>query len=143
VKPSAKGLETAGGLAVVAAVIAVTGLSMEAFDSVSPGRSAWTVEERAILGSLSLSSLDPIPPDPSNRYADDTAASRFGSKLFFDTRLSSNGLVACATCHAPEKGFQDGIPLGRGVGVAGRRTMPIAGTAYSPWQFWDGRADSN
>jgi cytochrome c peroxidase len=142
VKPSAKGLETAGGLAVVAAVIAVTGLSMEAFDSVSPGRSAWTVEERAILGSLSLSSLDPIPPDPSNRYADDTAASRFGSKLFFDTRLSSNGLVACATCHAPEKGFQDGIPLGRGVGVAGRRTMPIAGTAYSPWQFWDGRADS-
>jgi cytochrome c peroxidase len=33
--------------------------------------------------------------------------------------------------------------LGKGVGAAGRRTMPIAGTAYSPWQFWDGRADSH
>jgi cytochrome c peroxidase len=141
-KPSTKGLAIAGGLAIVVALIAGTDLSKDAFDGAASGGSAWTAEERAVLATLSLSGLDPVPPDPSNRYADDAAASRFGSKLFFDTRLSSNGLVACATCHAPEKGFQDGVPLGRGVGVAGRRTMPIAGTAHSPWQFWDGRADS-
>jgi cytochrome c peroxidase len=32
--------------------------------------------------------------------------------------------------------------LARGVGTTTRRTMPIAGTAYSPWLFWDGRKDS-
>jgi cytochrome c peroxidase len=56
--------------------------------------------------------------------------------------LSGNGAVACASCHVAEKDFQDGRPLGRGMGTAGRRTMPVAGTAYSPWQFWNGRADS-
>jgi len=96
-----------------------------------------------MLRSLSLSSLGPLPADPSNRVADDPAARRLGNRLFHDTRLSSNGRVSCATCHLPEKGFQDDLPLGRGVGTTGRRTMPIAGTAYSPWQFWDGRADSH
>ncbi|HKC40433.1 MAG TPA: cytochrome c peroxidase, partial [Gemmatimonadales bacterium] len=70
------------------------------------------------------------------------AAARLGHALFFDTRLSRTGRVSCASCHVPDKDFQDGLPLGQGVGTAGRRTMPIAGTAYSPWQFWDGRADS-
>jgi cytochrome c peroxidase len=28
------------------------------------------------------------------------------------------------------------------VGLTDRRSMPIAGTAYSPWLFWDGRKDS-
>lgn len=102
----------------------------------------WTAEERAMLQSLSLVSLAPLPADPSNRYADVPAAARLGARLFFDTLMSGNGRVSCATCHQPELGFQDGIALGKGVGTAGRRTMPIAGTAYSPWQFWDGRADS-
>lgn len=105
-------------------------------------RGGWSEEERETLRSLALSSLGPLPADPSNRYADDTAAARLGHRLFFDTRLSANGRVACATCHVPGQNFQDGKPLGEGVGTAGRRTMPIAGTAYSPWQFWDGRADS-
>jgi cytochrome c peroxidase len=65
-----------------------------------------------------------------------------GQRLFFDTRLSSNGKVACASCHLPEQGFQDSRPLGQGVGTTTRRTMPIAGMAYSPWLFWDGRKDS-
>jgi cytochrome c peroxidase len=83
-----------------------------------------------------------VPADPSNRYADDSTAARLGQHLFFDTRLSSNGKVSCASCHLPAQDFQDGKPLADGVGTTSRRTMPIAGTAYSPWQFWDGRADS-
>lgn len=102
----------------------------------------WTAEERAMLKSLSLSSLEKLPADPSNRFADDDAAAALGNRLFFETRLSSNGQVSCGTCHMPEKGFQDGLPLAKGVGTTGRRTMPIAGMAYSPWQFWDGRMDS-
>jgi cytochrome c peroxidase len=105
-------------------------------------RGEWTKEERAMLRSLSLSSLAPLAPDPSNRYSEDSAAARLGQRLFFDARLSGNGKVSCASCHVPRQDFQDGRPLGVGVGTAGRRTMPVAGTAHSPWQFWDGRADS-
>src|SRR5690606_15553813 len=92
--------------------------------------------------SLSIKSLPPLPPDPSNRYGDDPRAAALGHQLFFDTRLSANGKVSCATCHDPGRDFQDGLPLAVGVGTNTRRTMPIAGTAYSPWMFWDGRKDS-
>ena len=105
-------------------------------------RTRWTSEERETLRSLSLSALGPLAADPSNRYADDSAAARLGHQLFFDTRLSGAGTVACASCHLPDQQFQDGQPLARGVGVTTRRTMPVAGTAHSPWQFWDGRTDS-
>ena len=128
-------------------VAAVAGLlSLVAASTALRGRptagGGWSARERAVLRSLSLSRLGPLPADPSNRYADDSAAARLGHRLFFDTRLSSTGTVACATCHVPSRDFQDGRPLGQGVGTAGRRTMPVAGTAHSPWQFWDGRADS-
>lgn len=102
----------------------------------------WSADELKVLQSLSLSSLEPLPPDPSNRVADDARAAQLGKSLFFDTRLSGNGKVACATCHIREKDFQDGTALAKGMGTTTRRTMPIVGGAHSPWQFWDGRADS-
>jgi cytochrome c peroxidase len=119
-----------------------TAASTAAYRSQSGSPQPWTADELTVLRSLSLSSLEALPADPSNKHADDAAAIRLGRALFFDTRLSSNGRVSCGTCHLPDQGFQDGIPLGRGVGTADRRTMPIAATAYSPWLFWDGRADS-
>ncbi|HKO16313.1 MAG TPA: cytochrome c peroxidase [Gemmatimonadaceae bacterium] len=106
------------------------------------GAPRWSAAERKMMHSLSLAGLEPLPHDASNRYADDARAAALGRALFFDTRLSGNGQVSCATCHVPGRGFQDGTPLGHGVGTTGRRTMPIAGTAHSPWLFWDGRADS-
>ena len=105
-------------------------------------RGTWTTAELATLRSLSLRSLEPLDRDPSNRYANDPRAAALGRDLFFDTRLSGNGRVSCATCHVATQDFQDGKPLADGVGRTARRTMPIAGTAHSPWLFWDGRADS-
>jgi cytochrome c peroxidase len=105
-------------------------------------RSTWTTAELAMLRSLSLRSLEPLGADASNRYADDARAAALGRDLFFDTRLSGNGRVSCATCHVATQDFQDGKPLADGVGRTARRTMPIAGTAHSPWLFWDGRTDS-
>lgn len=102
----------------------------------------WSPQERATLASLSLASLEPLRPDPSNRYADDERAAAFGRELFFDTRLSGNGKVSCGTCHLPSMDFQDGKALAEGVGTTDRRTMPVAGTAHSAWLFWDGRSDS-
>jgi cytochrome c peroxidase len=102
----------------------------------------WTVEERAVIQSLALDALPPLPKDPSNRVADDPRAVELGRALFFETRLSTNGQVACVSCHLPERQFQDDLPLSRGVGINNRRTMPIAGMAHSPFLFWDGRKDS-
>jgi cytochrome c peroxidase len=95
-----------------------------------------------MLRSLSLSSLEKLQPDPSNRFGDDPRAAALGRALFFDTRLSGNGKVSCATCHVPAQDFQDGVPLAHGVGTTARRTMPIVGTAHNAWFFWDGRASS-
>lgn len=103
---------------------------------------SWSDREIEMLRSLSIKSLPPLPPDPSNRYGDDPRAAALGHRLFFDTRLSVNGKVSCATCHDPRRDFQDGLPLAVGAGTNTRRTMPIAGTAHSPWMFWDGRKDS-
>ena len=102
----------------------------------------WSDEERRIIASLRLASLPPPPPSPSNRVADDPAAARLGQRLFFDTRLSGNGTISCATCHQPERLFTDGLTVSQGLGRTDRNAMSLLGTAYSPWLFWDGRKDS-
>lgn len=98
--------------------------------------------ELETVSGLSLERLKPMPRDPGNRWADDAAAAALGQKLFFDVRLSGNGRVSCATCHDPENDFQDSMPLAKGMGTTNRRTMPVAGAAYAPFLFWDGRKDS-
>jgi cytochrome c peroxidase len=106
------------------------------------GEPDFTEAEKAMIASLSLSALPPLPPDPTNRYADLPAAAAFGATLFFEQRLSRDGNVSCATCHIIDRQFQDDRPLAIGVATTNRRTMPLAGVARSPWFFWDGRKDS-
>lgn len=126
-------------LGILVASILIGATVLHAGESKPP---RWTANERMLLRSLSLASLGPLPADPSNRYADDSSASALGHAIFFDPRFSRTGTVSCATCHVAEKDFQDDRPIGRGVATGSRRTMPIAGTANSPWYFWDGRATS-
>jgi cytochrome c peroxidase len=106
------------------------------------GQAELTPEEKSVVAGLSLAALPPLPADPTNRVADLPRAAAFGASLFFDTGLSGNGEVACATCHKIDRQFQDDIALGKGIGTMNRRTMPLAGVAWTPWQFWDGRKDS-
>jgi cytochrome c peroxidase len=67
-----------------------------------------------------------------------------GEKLFFDSRLSGDGTVACATCHDPARAFTDGRPVSIGIGGgAGQRNAPtILNALYNKTQFWDGRVDT-
>jgi len=102
----------------------------------------WTDEELKILRSLWIGSLQPLPPDPTNRVADDARAADFGHMLFFDTRLSANSKVSCASCHLPERAFTDGRKRSEGIGRTARNAPTVIGTAYNPWFFWDGRKDS-
>ena len=85
------------------------------------------------------SPLPPVPADPTNRVADDARAARLGQYLFFETRLSGNGDVSCATCHDPARSFSDGLTR-RWVGM--RHTQSLWNAGHNRWLFWDGRADS-
>ena len=102
----------------------------------------FSAEHIRVIASLSLSNLPGLPADPSNRFGDRPEAARLGEALFSDTGMSASGTIACASCHIPSRGFDDQALPGKGVGVTTRRAMPLAGTAYSPWFFWDGRTDS-
>jgi len=102
----------------------------------------WSEDDKKVLRSLSLSSLPPLPSDPSNAYADNPKAIALGKKLFFDKHFSANGQVSCATCHIPGYSFTDALALAKGMGTTTRRTMPLIGAAYQAWFFWDGRKDS-
>jgi cytochrome c peroxidase len=124
---------------VICSALLLAGATLTAATS---GSSQWTAAQLDELRSLSLSALEPVPADPTNRVADDPRAVRLGERLFFETRLSADGKVSCGTCHQPDRDFQDGTALGRGVGVTAKRTMPVAATSRSPFLFWDGRKDS-
>ena len=126
----------------ITGVIGTTTIKVAAAHGTQLSGPGWSASDRTTLRSLSLARLEPLAPDPSNRVGDDPRAAALGRELFFDTRLSGNGKVSCATCHVPAKDLQDGIPLAHGVGTTARRTMPIAGTAHNSWFFWDGRTDS-
>ncbi len=67
-----------------------------------------------------------------------------GRMLYFDTRLSADGTVSCASCHAPDQGWTDNAPVSTGIkGQKGGRSAPATiNRAYSQAQFWDGRAAS-
>jgi len=111
-------------------------------DSLKYPKPGWTDKEKRTLASLWLDKLPELAEDPSNRFADDPAAAELGHRIFFDTRFSGNGEVACVTCHQPDKHFTDGLAQAVGMGVTGRSSPSIVGTAYHPFIFWDGRADS-
>ena len=102
----------------------------------------WNATEIDILASLRLSQLPPVPQDPSNAFEKNPLAIALGKKLFFDSRFSRNSAVSCASCHDPNRYFQDDRPLAQGIGIATRRTPSIIGAGHSPWLFWDGRKDS-
>lgn len=103
---------------------------------------SWSDQERALIRSMALDQLPTYSEDPSNSVANNEQAASFGQKLYFDTRLSSNGAVSCATCHKPELYFTDGLQLAVGLDVGDRHTPSLVGLAHSPWFYWDGRKDS-
>lgn len=103
---------------------------------------AWSQDELAVLRSLALDALKPLPSDPSNHVADDPRAAALGERLFFDARFSGNGAVSCASCHMPEHHFTDARSFGVGMDMIPLNVMTLVGASYSPWQTWNGKNDS-
>lgn len=61
-----------------------------------------------------------------------------GRRLFYDKRLSSDGSVACASCHEQSRGFSDGrvAPFGVTGVLHPRNAMTLANVAYFPVLTW-------
>ena len=78
------------------------------------------------------------PPD--NPITD--AKAKLGDMIFDEKRISSDGSVACNTCHSPRNGFTTHTPASRGVGdQIGKRNAPsILNAMFYKSMFWDGRA---
>jgi cytochrome c peroxidase len=77
-----------------------------------------------------------IPPDNA------ITASRvaLGKRLFFDSILSSDNSLSCASCHHQEFGFADTLPTSFGIKHrAGTRNTPsLANIAYHPYYLREG-----
>ena len=86
--------------------------------------------------------LPPVPIPADNPPTEETIA--LGRRLYYDTALSVDSTISCASCHMPGMGFSDGKRVSNGVGgKTGVRNSPtVLNSAYWSLQFWDGRAPS-
>jgi len=101
-----------------------------------------TIPATNVLEILKLSPLPELPPNPTNQYADNEDAALLGQHLFFDSRLSANGEVSCATCHQAETDWTDQKPVSEGLETVTRNAPTLWNVAYQRWYFWDGRKDT-
>ena len=101
-----------------------------------------TIPATNVVEILKLSPLPKLPPNPTNQYADNKDAALLGQHLFFDSRLSANGEVSCATCHQVETDWTDQKPVSEGLETVSRNAPTLWNVAYQRWYFWDGRKDT-
>ena len=94
----------------------------------------YTIPAKEYLGRTYIS-----PDNPPT-----TAGVELGRYLFYDTRLSKNNNVSCASCHKQENAFTDTRRLSIGTnGERGKRqSMSLVNLAFNEHFFWDGRAEN-
>ena len=66
-----------------------------------------------------------------------------GRVLFYDTRLSTNNMISCASCHQQENAFGDFAVASTGVnGTTNRHSMRLINNRFSQetTRFWDERS---
>ena len=83
-----------------------------------------------------------VPPGAANELSGLRWAEKLGESLFSDITLSANQSVSCASCHQPENGFTDKLPVGIGLEKGVRNTQGLLDVGLQRWFGWDGGADS-
>ena len=84
----------------------------------------------------------PAVRDVTNRASGKPEAVEFGTRLFFEQRLSGSGQVSCAGCHVPERNWTDNLKRGVGMVEVYRNTPTLWNLRASRWYGWDGASDS-
>jgi len=80
----------------------------------------------------------PLPVPADNPLTE--ARVELGRRLFFDTRMSRNNTISCATCHLQSAAFTDNLAVSVGMdGLLTERNAPSLGNvAYQPRLFAEG-----
>ncbi|MBA1433595.1 MAG: cytochrome-c peroxidase [Epsilonproteobacteria bacterium] len=88
-----------------------------------------------------LLAKEPIEPIPEHVKVDARKVA-LGKKLFFDTLLSKDNTISCASCHMLQAGGDDNLRVSFGIkGQQGTRNAPtVYNSVFNFRQFWDGRA---
>jgi cytochrome c peroxidase len=96
-----------------------------------------TVPAAAAGYELDLPAHFPLPRVPDDNPLTE-AKVELGRFLFFDRRLSGNGLQSCGSCHRPELAFTDGRTnsLGSTGAPHPRGAQPLANVAYNTTLTW-------
>ncbi|RYM32032.1 c-type cytochrome [Brumimicrobium glaciale] len=78
--------------------------------------------------------------EPLDSLTFNTTLINLGEKLFFDSRLSLNNTISCATCHHPKLAFTDGKKTSVGIHQrSGKRNSPTLWNVKNQDKFmWDG-----
>ena len=134
------------GITVIAIIVTVVFMSRDDAPSVvtSPTPSDASGEfvpltpfQARVLG---FDVLDEVNLPQDNPFSEAKVA--LGRLLFFDPRLSANSAISCASCHQPNQGWTDGLPLSFGYAgsVHWRNTPTVINSAFHPKLDWDGKA---
>lgn len=96
-----------------------------------------------VPGLFAENIIPPIIPEDNPQTAQGVA---LGEMLFFDTQLSEDNSVSCASCHKPQEAFADTRQFSAGVAgsIGERNAMPLFNLAwnYDEVYLWDGSAVS-
>ena len=92
---------------------------------------------RSLPGGLGR--LPALPDDPRNPIT--PAKVELGRQLFEDPRLSGDESLSCASCHAKEMGYAEGVRFSAGAegNPMPRHTPTVLNAAYNRYINWDGK----
>ncbi|MFQ5668257.1 MAG: cytochrome-c peroxidase [Candidatus Binatia bacterium] len=135
-----------GGALLVLETVSATPVGAVAGKTAAPD-SPENTKRREVVTSGKWSMTLPLGLQASSAYipADNPMNAgkiTLGKFLYFDTRLSKDGTISCASCHIPFHGFTDPHRTSAGVGgkLGGRNSPTVINRLFSAEQFWDGRA---
>jgi len=89
--------------------------------------------------------IDHFPKMPTNVNNPVTIEGvKLGRFLFYDSILSKDYSMSCASCHQQKFAFADSVSFSKGItnNNLSRNTMPLYNLAWYPKMFWDGRAST-
>jgi cytochrome c peroxidase len=97
----------------------------------------------AIAENSEVFRQEPISPIPLHNIIENDKTA-LGESLFFDTRLSSNNQISCASCHQLESGGDDNVAMGLSQATDQHiiNTPSIFNAQYNFRQNWDGSVKS-
>lgn len=109
-----------------------------AFDQIQAQTIQLAADSAGTMGSSEpIRALGKVEPESLK-----TPVVNLGRDLFHDPRLSGDGTVTCASCHAIDQGGDDNLPTSVGIkGQVGPINSPtVLNSGFNFRQFWDGRA---